>query len=103
MSHDNHSDITALKIEFAEFRGELRAEFKNLAHDVRNLTQKTEAQTVLFVPRREIEQMQAALQGRVSSLEESRSWLIKAIWGAWIAGSATVIAGAAAYLRILAH
>ncbi|MEZ0171016.1 hypothetical protein [Microvirga sp. TS319] len=89
MSDD--TGLTAFKVEFAEFRGELRTEFKNLARDVRNLTQKMDEQSVHFVPRKEIEQMNAAVDGRVSSLEDSRTWLVRWIVGAWLAGIATVM------------
>lgn len=88
--NDNSAEITGLRVDLAAFRGELGAEFKNLSHDVRNLTQQMQAQPVLYVPRREIEQMHTAMDKRVGSLEGNMNKAAWAIIMAWVAGLGVV-------------
>jgi hypothetical protein len=88
---ETSAELHSLKVEFAEFRGELRSEFKNLAHDVKNLTTKMDAQSIIFVPRNEIEQMHKAMDGRMTAVEKYLFW-------AWTAGAGFALTVAAGVL-----
>jgi hypothetical protein len=78
MTNDDKSAQTALLIEVAELRNDL----KHFGHDVKNLSTKLDA----YVPRAEIEMRSASFNTRLTKVEDNISKAAWAIAMSWIAG-----------------
>lgn len=63
---------------------------ENTMHRLRNMEAKMEAQALQFIPRKEVEATTAAIDNRVSKLEETQRKVAWAIITAWIGGLGTV-------------
>lgn len=68
----------------------LAVDMKHIAHDVKNLGAKVDALGVSFVPRRELEAQHSAQEARLSKLENDKTWLVRWVFAAWLAGLGTV-------------
>lgn len=88
--------VNKLEIAFAEFKGTVSSDLRNLSNDVKSLTMVFEN----FVPRREIERETRATDERLKRLEENKAtddrlnklegwqtFMNKQAWGQWLAGS----------------
>jgi hypothetical protein len=78
MTNDDKSAQTALLVEVAELRNDL----KHFGHDVKNLSAKLDA----YVPRAEIEMRSTAFNARLTKVEDNISKAAWAIAMSWIAG-----------------
>ena len=79
-----------LDVAFAEFRGEMRQQMKDLSQDVKTINAVLAAQNDVFVPRREIEEKFTHHHGRIAKLESHQIWTVRAVVGAWLSGIAVV-------------
>lgn len=74
--------VQKLEIAFAEFKGAVSADLKNLSHDVKNLTMAMGQ----VMPRTEHEKEQAAVKERMDKLESSNVWFTRQAIAQWIGG-----------------
>ena len=85
----------AMEVAFARFQGEVTAELKNLAHDVKNLVTSLAA----FATTRDL----SAAEARIAKLEKNQSWLIRTIASAIITASVAGIGGLVWFVAKAGH
>jgi hypothetical protein len=76
--------MTAMLVALGRIEENQKASYLRLA----NVETKLDGQPT----RREFEEARKADQARIKSLEDSRSWIIKAVIGAWLAGVSFIYA-----------
>jgi hypothetical protein len=79
MTEVSHEQI---RTEVAELRATVLNELKHLSHDVKNISQRTEA----LVSRREMEEKIKVVKDDVDELKDEHKFVRRAVYSAWIAG-----------------